>query len=432
MRLSQLRFRRYAFMIFGKHPRKSPAKTLYELLGARPDADAKILHRAFRDAARVHHPDRNPDDPDATRRFAQIVNAYGILRNAEQRQAYDGLLALESERRRARLMRTVSGAVAVVVISAVMVGGFAVLVQRSNTWVETAKVVELAARKVANMTAVQPTIRTETANRDQPGAATTDTRPQDEPGGKSTGAEPAAAPNAVAPEAKSHEPLMMAKDEAPDRTEPNSEVAEAVDALVAAVDRGDMGKSKLTKAVDALVAAIDRGDMGKSKLTKAVDALTAAIDRGDMGKSKLTKAVDALTAAIDRGDMGKSKLTKAVDALVAAIDRGDMRSVDDQKKNDEPHALDQTRVGSAEPRSSSADKHKSPSSDLAIVDEKHEVSTTARLHGHAKRPVTGRTTVGQATTDIRRRSQVALASQNTATCAGSCSDRAPPLFGVGF
>jgi DnaJ domain len=411
MRLSQLRFRRYAFMIFGKHPRKSPAKTLYELLGARPDADAKILHRAFRDAARVHHPDLNPDDPDATRRFAQIVNAYGILRNAEQRQAYDGLLALESERRRARLMRTVSGAVAVVVISAVMVGGFAVLVQRSNTWVETAKVVELAARKVANMTAVQPTIRTETANRDQPGAATTDTRPQDEPGGKSTGAEPAAAPNAVAPEAKSHEPLMMAKDEAPDRTEPNSEVAEAVDALVAAVDRGDMGKSKLTKAVDALVAAIDRGDMGKSKLTKAVDALTAAIDRGDMGKSKLTKAVDA---------------------LVAAIDRGDMRSVDDQKKNNEPHALDQTRVGSAEPRSSSADKHKSPSSDLAIVDEKHEVSTTARLHGHAKRPVTGRTTVGQATTDIRRTSQVALASQNTATCAGSCSDRAPPLFGVGF
>jgi DnaJ domain len=348
MRLSQLRFRRYAFMIFGKHPRKSPAKTLYELLGARPDADAKILHRAFRDAARVHHPDLNPDDPDATRRFAQIVNAYGILRNAEQRQAYDGLLALESERRRARLMRTVSGAVAVVVISAVMVGGFAVLVQRSNTWVETAKVVELAARKVANMTAVQPTIRTETANRDQPGAATTDTRPQDEPGGKSTGAEPAAAPNAVAPEAKSHEPLMMAKDEAPDRTEPNSEVAEAVD------------------------------------------------------------------------------------ALVAAIDRGDMRSVDDQKKNNEPHALDQTRVGSAEPRSSSADKHKSPSSDLAIVDEKHEVSTTARLHGHAKRPVTGRTTVGQATTDIRRTSQVALASQNTATCAGSCSDRAPPLFGVGF
>jgi DnaJ domain len=411
MRLSQLRFRRYAFMIFGKHPRKSPAKTLYELLGARPDADAKILHRAFRDAARVHHPDLNPDDPDATRRFAQIVNAYGILRNAEQRQAYDGLLALESERRRARLMRTVSGAVAVVVISAVMVGGFAVLVQRSNTWVETAKVVELAARKVADMTAVQPTIRTETANRDQPGAATTDTRPQDEPGGKSTGAEPAAAPNAVAPEAKSHEPLMMAKDEAPDRTEPNSEVAEAVDALVAAVDRGDMGKSKLTKAVDALVAAIDRGDIGKSKLTKAVDALTAAIDRGDMGKSKLTKAVDA---------------------LVAAIDRGDMRSVDDQKKNDEPHALDQTRVGSAEPRSSSADKHKSPSSDLAIVDEKHEVSTTARLHGHAKRPVTGRTTVGQATTDIRRTSQVALASQNTATCAGSCSDRAPPLFGVGF
>src|SRR5262245_40132513 len=95
-------------MSSGKPPRKRPAKTLYELLGVRPDADAKALKSAFRDAAKAHHPDLNPGDPDAQTRFTQILNAYGILRNAEQRGAYDGLLALDRARRRAALTRSIA------------------------------------------------------------------------------------------------------------------------------------------------------------------------------------------------------------------------------------------------------------------------------------------------------------------------------------
>jgi DnaJ domain len=469
MRLSQLRFRRHVVMTSGKPPRKSPAKTLYELLGIRPDADAKTLHRAFRDAAKVHHPDHNPGDQDATRRFTQLVNAYEILRNAEQRDLYDRLLADERVRRRARL--TVSDAVAVVALTVVIVGGFALFAQVSNTSIEAARVVEVVVRKVAEITAVQPTIGTETANRDQPVATPTDTGQKVEPSGKSTGAASAdarTAPSPVVPDEESH--AIADGSPPPDPTGP-SEVAKAVDALMAAIDRGDMGKSEVAKAVDALMAAIDRGDMGKSEVAKAVDALMAAIDRGDMGKSKGTKAIDTLAAAIDRGDMGRrpddqkkndepnsldrtrvgsvgsrfslpekdksppgrSEVANAVDALVAAIDRGDMgRPPDDQKKNDEPNSLDRTRVRSVESRFSSPEKDKSPPSELATAGEKHDVRTNAKLRTQTKRPVTDRTTVGQATANIRSTSQVALASRNSSPCAGSCSERAPPLFGVGF
>jgi curved DNA-binding protein CbpA len=38
--------------------------TLYDLLGARPQDDAKTLKKAFRKAAKATHPDVNPGDPD--------------------------------------------------------------------------------------------------------------------------------------------------------------------------------------------------------------------------------------------------------------------------------------------------------------------------------------------------------------------------------
>jgi hypothetical protein len=211
----------------------------------------------------------------------------------------------------------------------------------------------------------------------------------------------------------------MAKDDsAPGPTESNSEVAEAVDALMAAVDRGDLGRSNsgVAKAVDALVAAVDRGDLGRSngQIVKAVDALVAAVDRGDMGRSN-------------------SGVAKAVDALVAAVDRGDMGSLaDHQKKTDESHPFDQTRVGSVESRSPRSEKDKPPSSDLAILDEKHDVTTNAKPRAQAKRPATDRTFVRQAAVEGRDMSRAAPESRSMPSCVGACSDRAPPLFGVGF
>ena len=428
MRLSQLRSRRHEVMTSGKPSRKTPAKTLYELLGTRPDADAKTLHRAFRDAAKEHHPDHNPGDQDANRRFTQIVSAYEVLRNAEHRDFYDQLLADERERRRARLMRTVFDAVGVVSLTVVIVGGFALFAQVSNTSIEAARVFEVAVRKVAEITAVQPTIGTETANRDQPLATPTDTSQKVEPSGKSAGAVPAdvrIAPSPIVPDEESH---VIADDgPPPDPTRP-SEVAKAVDALMAAIDRGDMGKSKVAGAVDALVAAIDRGDMGRRPDDQKKNDEPNSLDLTGVGSVESRSLPEK-----DRSPPGPNEVANAVDALVAAIDRGDMgRRPDDQKKNDEPNSVDRTRVGSVESRSSSPEKDRSPPSELATAGEKHDVRTNAEPRAQAKRPVADRTTVGQTTANIRSTSQVALASRNSPPCAGSCSERAPPLFGIGF
>ena len=59
--------------------------TLYDLLGALPSDDAEGLRTAFRKAAKATHPDINPDNPDAALRFRELVRAYDILTDAEQR-----------------------------------------------------------------------------------------------------------------------------------------------------------------------------------------------------------------------------------------------------------------------------------------------------------------------------------------------------------
>jgi tetratricopeptide (TPR) repeat protein len=69
-------------------------ETLYDLLGALPDDDAEGIRAAFRKAAKANHPDRNPDDPDAARRFRRIVRANAILSDEQQRATYDELLEI--------------------------------------------------------------------------------------------------------------------------------------------------------------------------------------------------------------------------------------------------------------------------------------------------------------------------------------------------
>jgi tetratricopeptide (TPR) repeat protein len=66
--------------------------TLYDLLGALADDDAESLRAAFRRAAKANHPDSNPGDPDAPRRFRRIVHAHTILSDEAQRAIYDELL----------------------------------------------------------------------------------------------------------------------------------------------------------------------------------------------------------------------------------------------------------------------------------------------------------------------------------------------------
>jgi curved DNA-binding protein CbpA len=131
--------------------------TLYDLLGARADDDAEGLRNAFRKAAKANHPDLHAGDRDAPIRFRQIVEAYDILRDAEQRAVYDRLLKFERERLRRRLKSTasylvrsvVSDAVAVVGLAIVLGGGYTLFAYVSKTPIETAKLADVAARRPA-------------------------------------------------------------------------------------------------------------------------------------------------------------------------------------------------------------------------------------------------------------------------------------------
>ena len=61
----------------------------YAVLGVSRDADEKDIKRAFRRLARKYHPDMNPGDKEAERKFKEISEAYEVLRDPKKRQEYD-------------------------------------------------------------------------------------------------------------------------------------------------------------------------------------------------------------------------------------------------------------------------------------------------------------------------------------------------------
>ena len=66
-------------------------KDYYKTLGVDKSASAKEIKQSFRRLARQHHPDVNPDDPQAEERFKEINEAYEVLSDPEKRGKYDQL-----------------------------------------------------------------------------------------------------------------------------------------------------------------------------------------------------------------------------------------------------------------------------------------------------------------------------------------------------
>ena len=60
----------------------------YKVLGLEPDATDAEIKASYRKLAVTHHPDRS-DAPDAMQQFEAISEAYHILCDAKQRQAYN-------------------------------------------------------------------------------------------------------------------------------------------------------------------------------------------------------------------------------------------------------------------------------------------------------------------------------------------------------
>src|SRR5512144_1526121 len=61
----------------------------YEVLGVSKSASEADVKKAYRRLARKLHPDVNPGDKGAQKKFQEVQEAYEVLRDAEKRRAYD-------------------------------------------------------------------------------------------------------------------------------------------------------------------------------------------------------------------------------------------------------------------------------------------------------------------------------------------------------
>jgi DnaJ-class molecular chaperone len=64
-------------------------KDPYETLGVQRTADEAAIRAAYRKLAKKHHPDVNPDKPDAATRFGEISGAYDLLSDKDKRARFD-------------------------------------------------------------------------------------------------------------------------------------------------------------------------------------------------------------------------------------------------------------------------------------------------------------------------------------------------------
>jgi curved DNA-binding protein len=64
-------------------------KDYYKILGVERKASEEEIRKAYRELAKQHHPDRNPDNKQAEERFKEINEAYQVLSDPQKRSVYD-------------------------------------------------------------------------------------------------------------------------------------------------------------------------------------------------------------------------------------------------------------------------------------------------------------------------------------------------------
>jgi molecular chaperone DnaJ len=61
----------------------------YEVLGVERGADDATIKKAYRQLAKKYHPDMNPGDADAEKKFKEASEAYAVLSDPDKRRQYD-------------------------------------------------------------------------------------------------------------------------------------------------------------------------------------------------------------------------------------------------------------------------------------------------------------------------------------------------------
>ena len=57
----------------------------YDVLGVSKEVDSNSLKSAYRRLAMKYHPDKNPGDSEAEKKFKEISEAYEVLSNPEKK-----------------------------------------------------------------------------------------------------------------------------------------------------------------------------------------------------------------------------------------------------------------------------------------------------------------------------------------------------------
>ena len=64
-------------------------RDFYDILGVSKSASEGEMKKAYRKLALKYHPDKNPDNPEAEKKFKEAAEAYEVLSDGDKRARYD-------------------------------------------------------------------------------------------------------------------------------------------------------------------------------------------------------------------------------------------------------------------------------------------------------------------------------------------------------
>ena len=82
---------------YKKRTSVSNKKNYYDILKVSPLASPSAIKKSYQNLARIHHPDKNPNNPEAAEVFKQINEAYQILSDTFKRKNFDRQIKQEKE-----------------------------------------------------------------------------------------------------------------------------------------------------------------------------------------------------------------------------------------------------------------------------------------------------------------------------------------------